>query len=196
MTYWLVMAVLIVMSMVFLMLTHQSDPGIIPPKVMKDPMIIALECGAMDPVEAGSSSGIWKGVDGQWNRLPPNGYLGMDPERYCVTCNIWRPPRASHCSICGFCFEVRRPHLSRLFAPPTPPTPPSPGVCRRARRPVWCWVCQDATRSDGCRERGGLESLVHVALRVRVALRGGGVVGSPAAGFHLVVWESGLVTMD
>jgi hypothetical protein len=61
----------------------------------------------MDPVEAGSSSGIWKGVDGQWNRLPPNGYLGMDPERYCVTCNIWRPPRASHCSICGFCFEVR-----------------------------------------------------------------------------------------
>lgn len=42
MMYWLVMAVLIVMSMVFLMLTHQSDPGIIPPKVMKDPMIIAV----------------------------------------------------------------------------------------------------------------------------------------------------------
>lgn len=123
MTYWLVMAVLIVMAMVFLMLTHQSDPGIIPPKVMKDPMIIALECGAMDPVEAGSSSGIWKGVDGQWNRLPPNGYLGMDPERYCVTCNIWRPPRASHCSICGFCFEVRCPHpSSRLLQ-----HPPAPG---------------------------------------------------------------------
>jgi hypothetical protein len=25
--------------------------------------------------------------------------------RYCSTCNIWRPPRASHCTTCGFCFQ-------------------------------------------------------------------------------------------
>jgi palmitoyltransferase ZDHHC9/14/18 len=23
--------------------------------------------------------------------------------RYCTTCNIWRPPRASHCGECGYC---------------------------------------------------------------------------------------------
>ena len=37
---------------------------------------------------------------GQWMRLSASqpGY-----EKYCATCNIWRPPRASHCNICGFC---------------------------------------------------------------------------------------------
>ena len=24
-------------------------------------------------------------------------------ERYCSTCYIWRPPRAHHCSVCGYC---------------------------------------------------------------------------------------------
>ena len=25
--------------------------------------------------------------------------------RYCQSCNIYRPPRASHCSFCGYCVE-------------------------------------------------------------------------------------------
>ena len=23
--------------------------------------------------------------------------------KYCRTCHVWRPPRASHCAICGYC---------------------------------------------------------------------------------------------
>ena len=37
---------------------------------------------------------------GQWMRKLPG---GKGYEKYCKTCNVWRTPRASHCSICGFC---------------------------------------------------------------------------------------------
>ena len=41
---------------------------------------------------------------GQWTRKLP----GKRPEKYCATCHIWRPPRTSHCKICGRCM-VRCP---------------------------------------------------------------------------------------
>lgn len=43
-----------------------------------------------------------------WERRPA-GLNGGPPspsaptEKYCTTCNIWRPPRAHHCTRCGFC---------------------------------------------------------------------------------------------
>lgn len=59
-----------------------------------DPIIAALE---QDPEK--SISGYSKDKKGQWTREVP----GQDPQRYCSTCHIWRPPRASHCSECGYC---------------------------------------------------------------------------------------------
>ena len=59
-----------------------------------DPIIAALE---YDPEK--SIPGYSKDKKGQWTREVP----GQDPQRYCSTCHIWRPPRASHCSECGYC---------------------------------------------------------------------------------------------
>ena len=29
----------------------------------------------------------------------------LEYERFCRTCSLWRPPRASHCATCGYCME-------------------------------------------------------------------------------------------
>lgn len=44
---------------------------------------------------------------GQWMRKREDGL-----EKYCSTCNIWRPPRASHCRICGHCMVRPSPFPS------------------------------------------------------------------------------------
>ena len=38
---------------------------------------------------------------GQWMHRTSKGF-----EKYCSTCNIWRPPRAHHCSVCGYCMVM------------------------------------------------------------------------------------------
>jgi hypothetical protein len=62
-----------------------------------------VEAGEMEATAAG----IWKGLGAQWCRQPEDSPEDAEPERYCNSCNIWRPERASHCTACSFCFEVR-----------------------------------------------------------------------------------------
>lgn len=54
--------------------TAFTDPGVIPRAISPFPTTAKDE---------------FKAVDGLW--------------RYCVTCGVWRPPRAAHCTICGNC---------------------------------------------------------------------------------------------
>jgi len=67
-----------------------------------DPIVTNLEQLA----EVADRDLYCKDSKGQWMRPYTRG-LGF--ERYCTTCNIWRPPRASHCSKCGYC--IVRPAL-------------------------------------------------------------------------------------
>ncbi|KAK3252855.1 hypothetical protein CYMTET_37870 [Cymbomonas tetramitiformis] len=90
------------LSFLFLFLTHQIDPGVIPPSSVKDPTVAAVEENRISSMEAG----MWRGPTGTWVRAQGvSGEERMQQERYCSSCNIWRPPRASHCNTCGYCFE-------------------------------------------------------------------------------------------
>jgi len=86
------------MSLVFLALVNQMDPGALVPKLVKDPLVVRLDADDQTVEHRELYRRDWKG---QWQRRRKDGSL----EKYCNTCNIWRPPRASHCSQCGFCME-------------------------------------------------------------------------------------------
>ena len=45
----------------------------------------------------GSGVGAFNGGGADWN--------WSKCERYCRTCKIWRPPRAAHCTECGYCIR-------------------------------------------------------------------------------------------
>ena len=75
-----------------------------------DPIIAVLEDETMDFPERDL---YIKDMKDQWTRPATNG-PGL--ERYCRTCQIWRPPRSSHCNKCGFC--VVRIALLLFLNPP------------------------------------------------------------------------------
>lgn len=75
-----------------------------------DPIIAVLEDETMDFPERDL---YIKDMKDQWTRPATSG-PGL--ERYCRTCQIWRPPRSSHCNKCGFC--VVRTSLLLFLNPP------------------------------------------------------------------------------
>jgi palmitoyltransferase ZDHHC9/14/18 len=84
---------ILVSDLAWLWLTHSTDPGIIPKH-------------SAGPESNEASSNRDRYYDN--GETPPreitiNGMLVK--QRFCQTCNIWRPPRASHCNDCNHCVE-------------------------------------------------------------------------------------------
>lgn len=75
---------LYLLSMVFLARCALVDPGIIPPNTAADDSNIRFRPRIQEIV-----------VNGMPTQL-----------KYCDTCNIYRPPRAVHCSICNQCMDT------------------------------------------------------------------------------------------
>ena len=90
---------LLVMSNLFR--TSFSDPGIIPR---------ATKAEAQDIEKQMENQNGTNGANGAAYRPPPRTKEVMVKNisvklKYCFTCKIFRPPRASHCSICDNCVE-------------------------------------------------------------------------------------------
>ncbi|NXA32483.1 ZDHC9 Palmitoyltransferase, partial [Eudromia elegans] len=91
-------AVLFLFAMATLLRTSFSDPGVIPRALPDEAAFIEMEIEATN------------GTVPQGQRPPPriknfqinNQIVKL---KYCYTCKIFRPPRASHCSICDNCVE-------------------------------------------------------------------------------------------
>lgn len=96
--YQLITGLCGILTIIFLLFTFQTDPGLIPCSATRDPLIAMLDDPALN-IEGRDQ--YKKDFLGQWMRQASDGRW----EKYCATCNIWRPPRASHCNICGYCFR-------------------------------------------------------------------------------------------
>ncbi|XP_011529650.1 palmitoyltransferase ZDHHC9 isoform X2 [Homo sapiens] len=91
-------AMLFLFSMATLLRTSFSDPGVIPRALPDEAAFIEMEIEATN------------GAVPQGQRPPPriknfqinNQIVKL---KYCYTCKIFRPPRASHCSICDNCVD-------------------------------------------------------------------------------------------
>ncbi|WCJ28657.1 DHHC-type zinc finger family protein [Euphorbia peplus] len=91
--------ILIIMAFTFLLMTSGRDPGIIPRNCHPP-----LECD-----EGSTSSLEWVNSKLSELKLPKtkdiivNGHIVR--VKFCDTCLLYRPPRASHCSICNNCVQ-------------------------------------------------------------------------------------------
>ncbi|XP_061480223.1 palmitoyltransferase ZDHHC14 isoform X8 [Rhineura floridana] len=85
-----------------LLRTSFSDPGVLPRATPDEAADLEKQIGNTEEIANGSGSGGYRPpprtkevlINGQTVKL-----------KYCFTCKIFRPPRASHCSLCDNCVE-------------------------------------------------------------------------------------------
>ncbi|CAO2831508.1 unnamed protein product [Amaranthus hypochondriacus] len=91
--------VLTFMDLLFLFMTSARDPGIVPRNNRLTEEDDFDRSSSLDLVAGKSSSlRIPRTKD-----VPVNGYIVK--VKFCDTCRLYRPPRASHCSICNNCVQ-------------------------------------------------------------------------------------------
>lgn len=96
-------AALFVLTLSALLRTALSDPGIIP-------RAAAAEAAALEAGEGAGGGAAGAAGGGAGGRPPPRAREVLVRGRavklkYCFTCKMFRPPRASHCSLCDNCVD-------------------------------------------------------------------------------------------
>lgn len=87
-----VVAIALFWTLVTLIVTGWSDPGVIPRQTIEQAFAEARDCGFVGDISNSPPSLIKRELDGNIIEF-----------RYCSTCHIYKPPRASHCSDCDNC---------------------------------------------------------------------------------------------
>ncbi|KMT14896.1 hypothetical protein BVRB_3g064100 [Beta vulgaris subsp. vulgaris] len=91
--------VLTLMDFLFLFMTSARDPGIVP-RNLRPPEEDDLEMTSSMEFVAGKSGSL---KIPRTKDVKINGYTIK--VKFCDTCKLYRPPRASHCSICNNCVQ-------------------------------------------------------------------------------------------
>ncbi|CAH9102428.1 unnamed protein product [Cuscuta europaea] len=111
--YWylvlIIGVVLTVMALIFLFLTSSTEPGVIPRR--SKPTGFDEDPDISTPFTEGHDKTSNKNLP-KWKNVIVNGHTIM--VKYCDTCLLYRPPRASHCSICNNCVQKYDHHCEWL----------------------------------------------------------------------------------
>jgi len=90
--------VFLLLTIIFFLLTSLSDPGIIPRKEIFElfgPVPLKYTARVLDQC-----------LEPRFQHTPIEQQEVLSAFKYCPTCKIFRPPRASHCMYCDCCIEV------------------------------------------------------------------------------------------